>query len=79
MVMAGDRVQHRAWLTYGSITDVPDELTHLSSVSVLWDSKEGVRQEWMPSLITDTDDFIYDWGDVRDKVKKRSKGKSKKR
>lgn len=78
MLMAGDRVQHRAWFNYGVLIAVPDEITHLAHVDVKWDDKEGIRNEWLPSLITETDDFIYDWSGADVSPKRRPKGTSKK-
>lgn len=79
----GDRVQHRGWFWYGTITDLPEEIKPLSHIGVLEDHKETPVSHWIPALIFDTDDFVYDFskGGKKDEnnAKRRHARKSKKR
>lgn len=79
-VSIGNRVQHRAWLWTGTVTEVPSgEVRHMDTVTVLQDGEQNTEKVWLPSLIINTSEFIYDWSDIVAKsTKRKAKSKSKK-
>lgn len=80
-VQVGDRVQHRAWFWYGSVVEIPETVNYLSALKIKQDGVDRVETHGIPSLILDTNDFIYDWSEpyVSTKVKTKSKSKKSKR
>lgn len=63
MIKIGDRVQHRAWYWIGTVIEVPEDIHDLSYIKVKRDDGK-IQEVWMPSIITNTDHFIYDWSDL---------------
>lgn len=77
-VQVGGRVQHRAWFWYGTVVEIPETVTHLSHLKIRQDGIDRVQTEWIPSLILDTNEFIYDWSEPHVPTKVKTKGKNKK-
>lgn len=77
-IKLGTRVQHRAWYWRGTVVALPEgNITSFSPLKVKID--DGRIQTWAPtSLITDIDEFVYDWSDEDGTIERRPKSKSKK-
>lgn len=73
-----DYVQHRAWRWFGTVVSFPDPLYPLSSIQVRREDTQKTEEHWLPSLITDPDHFVYDWGDINETFKERKKSKNRK-
>lgn len=71
-INVGSRVQHRAWFWYASVVEIPSTVYWTSVIGVKIDGEESMRRIPVFSLISDTNDFIYDWSDVDEGIKGRS-------
>lgn len=72
-IKKGDWLQHRAWKRFCvSLEDFQAD-NHLSYISVLYENGKVERLQLL-SLIFDYDDFLYDWNDDNETIKRRSTG-----
>lgn len=75
----GAPVQHRAWFWIGKIVEIPEgEIRHSTTIKV--ELPNGAIQTYaMFSLISEEEDFVYDWSEFDEAPRRRTKSKSKKR